>query len=251
MENWRALCPGVDAFTSEEELQLLRRQLYANVLNPNTKKNMLQSLIVFYRNLDSNHQLIPGLSESHRHYEAEAEAIHQCNQSNIVVDSLDVVKEKIKGKFPYASKASILTQIYAFWPMRDNCQLKVDGHLIPKYTGNVFKWTMPQSSILIRVSKCLEAPVERLLSEELTQEITEYMATNHIKQFEYLFGCKRLNKSIARYFRVCGVEGGINYLRKVHRATALRTRDHTVILETAQNSFHRVKTARHYDTKEV
>lgn len=219
--------------------QLFTHCLETSNLSPQTKINLLWTIIKdcpenekeLYKNL---------ISQIH----TEILANNQLKQCHIIVPKLEDIKKLIEEKLPLYDENRLIGLIYCWWPLRDDLQIIFlgthDNYLTIDEDGKYL--------LTISKSKKIYQPISRYLPDDIKQLMEEHIKKNCIKKGEYIFGKGKKSWRIARLFKKIGLKGSINVFRRAHRANALESNNKNLVIETAHNSFHSLKTASHYNT---
>jgi len=204
-----------------------------------TKKNMAESLLKYL------HSPAAGpLVTQHANWKNTVFATYQLENRSLCLPTLDNLQSRLTELYSPTHPFFSLGSLYLFWPLRDDAQMqwKVgEGNIIVPWDDRL--------EIIVRLSKTKkEGEIARTAPDWLEQRIRKYVADREIKEGEYLWGNRKLSKSLHRWFQTLGLPGGINMLRRVHRLEAVASGDVQRIVTTAECSMHSVRTAAHYDT---
>ena len=191
---------------------------------------------------------IPNFERLLKNYMDQVIAQHQVTKRGRVVPTIEEVTRKILTTFGENDTRRLVGLLYMWWPLRDDLKIKYVPDL-PGVDENENHLTDhgDHLSLTISKSKYISEPITRDLPPRLAEMFKKYIATNHIKYGDYIFGKGKHSSMVRRMFIKMGMNGNINLIRQMHRKQAVGTRDPTQILNTARNSLHSVRTAEHYD----
>jgi hypothetical protein len=184
---------------------------------------------------------------------------------------LHVIRNKIQTKWRIGSAECVIGLLYTEWPLRDDLALlkyvsiwdalfltdkiKINEY-IPSYNFIFFDDQMIANIVICR-SKTVpkhHRPIRKPMSLEFTRCIKLFIHDTNLKFNENVFSkyttSLRLYKKVKDVFLNAGINAediGINYMRRAHRANALKSGRFDVIEETAQLSFHKLEKSFDYN----
>ena len=165
-------------------------------------------------------------------------------QENVL--SLEEIGKLRKQKIPRTSMMSVLLGIYLEVPLRDDANLFFEE----SSTQNWIDLSKPRMVIHLNKTKTIPKwhnPKEFELSEELSQEINEYIRIWSRLPKNRLFNPEKCTIAVKLALKRLGIEGGINYLRRSWRQKGMENPYAAQVV--AEMMGHELKTSFLYDSK--